>query len=534
MSELFITQIRKRLNVGRILRAWVWCLFMAACAAVLYAGSFLVRGHAVVWQSYGIFLAVALCVGALFAWLRLSDREAAARTADSFFGLKDVLVSAYHFKRLSSPTEAHRLVMAQADTAVASLSAAQMPLALPRRLLLACAALMLLLIGLAQIPPSDQVLSAQRAARESLAKSEVTRDALDAWIDALEASLDEAEQEAIDLNALREAVDALEPAEDTRDAMRQLARLELQVSERMEAMDQRADEAVLQAVAEALQTTPSPDARQLAKDLKAKAYQQAGEALGELAPDAAQLSDLSELEKQLARLRHVSKPMAQASQAAQPDAKAAQSGSQAEASTADPNSMDGLLSDLDAAAQQMEKLVEQQKRGQADQADACQACNSQIGEKMQQIGQQMTKMQARQKAQQQLSEFRNLLNQAQAYASGQVASMQPGSGQQPGNGQQAGEGTDASRREGSDPLLQGSELSSLQGQKNGGPSQGMIEDAASGSGSSQRSTQAVAREHQRQFESFVQRDDIPDSVKFAVSNYFESIHQSEPIPITNP
>jgi hypothetical protein len=534
MCDHFITQIRNRLNLGRVLRAWVVCLFIAACAAVLYAGTFLMRGHAVVWQSYGIFPLLALCAGALFAWVRFSDREAAARAADSFFGLKDMLVSAYHFKRLATSTEAHRLVMLQADVAVASLSATQMPLGVSRRLLFACGGLVLLLIGLAQIPPSAQVLAAQEAARESLAKSEVTRAALEEWIDELEASLDEAEQEVIDLNSLREAVAAFETSDDSRDAMRQLARLELQVSERMKTMDQREDAAVLQAVAEALKATPSPDARKLAKDLEAKAYQQAGEVLSDLAPDAAQLSNLSELEKQLARLRAVSKPMAQASQAVKSNAKSMQSTRQAEASELASKSMDGLLSDLDAAALQMEKLVQQQKIGQSDQAGACQACNSRIGEKMTQIGQQLTKMQARQKAQQQLSDFRKLLNQAQAYSSGQVASLKPSAGQLPGSGKQAGEGSDASRREGSDPLWEGSELSSLQGQKNEGPSLSMVEDAESGSGSSQRSAQAVVREHQRQFESFVQRDDIPDSVKFAVSHYFESIHQSEPISITNP
>jgi hypothetical protein len=51
-----------------------------------------------------------------------------------------------------------------------------------------------------------------------------------------------------------------------------------------------------------------------------------------------------------------------------------------------------------------------------------------------------------------------------------------------------------------------------------------VESAEDGSGISTRQHIARAREFRRQFESFVQREDIPEHVRNGVRTYFENIH----------
>jgi hypothetical protein len=288
----------------------------------------------------------------------------------------------------------------------------------------------------------------------------------------------------------------------------------------MAALEQRSDEAAVRKMAEALKETPDPDARQLAEALEAKEFDKAAEKLEALTPSEAQMSELSGQAKELARLRAVSKPMAQSvsENADRSDAKMApgdaKGGKQSE------QTMAGLVGELDQQAQEMQDLLEAQELGQMDNAEECAACNSRLRQRMEKLGDKLGQMQARQGAQSKLAQMRRMLSQAQGNP--QMA----GAGQQPG-GQGAGEGSDSSRRDAQDALIDNQQFSQLQGIKNEGPSLSKVEDASEGSGVSGRSAGAVERSYERQFESFVQRDDIPDAVKFAVGDYFESIHQYE-------
>jgi len=71
----------------------------------------------------------------------------------------------------------------------------------------------------------------------------------------------------------------------------------------------------------------------------------------------------------------------------------------------------------------------------------------------------------------------------------------------------------------------------LRGIKGAGQSFTSIETADEGSGVAAR--RAADRQHtfQRQLESFVAREDVPDEVKDGVKHYFEVIHQ--PMPAQN-
>jgi hypothetical protein len=92
-------------------------------------------------------------------------------------------------------------------------------------------------------------------------------------------------------------------------------------------------------------------------------------------------------------------------------------------------------------------------------------------------------------------------------------------------GKKAGSGTDESRRTERDALVDNGQTTSLQGQKGAGPSQTQIEDADEGSGTSGARGVAKERVFKKQFESLVNREDVPQEVKSGVKNYFEAVHQ---------
>ncbi|MGJ8672796.1 hypothetical protein [Rubritalea sp.] len=95
------------------------------------------------------------------------------------------------------------------------------------------------------------------------------------------------------------------------------------------------------------------------------------------------------------------------------------------------------------------------------------------------------------------------------------------------NGLKAGTGSSDARRDSIDELANDGNLEQLSGQKGSGPSLSKIEEAESGSGVSSNRTTRTAREFDRQMESFIERDDVPEELKIGVREYFKTIHEVE-------
>lgn len=520
-TEQFISRIRQRLNRRVMLRFVVGALFAASVFSVLYALYYVLRGHAVPVVGY-LWITLPLCaLGLLFAVLRRVGQPEAARFADETYHLKDILISSMHFKALPERKEAHDLTIQLSEESVGDLDLEQVPWQMPRRIALGTVFCALLMLILALLPPSDAVLASEARQQAMLERSEESLEALEEWIEDLAESLDEEEAEAIDLERLRIAVEELEASGDQREALRQLARIEQEVDKRMQKLDQRSDEEALRKAAEELDKAEETEARQLAEDLKKKDFKKAAEKLEELKQSEAQTTKLSEREKELAKLRAISKRMAAASGSKMdPDARLSESDPDGERSE---QSMEGMLGELDENAQQMEGELEELELSEQESAGQCEAMAGELNEDIDSIARKLMRMQMKNQAQKKLAGLRSQLAMAQSYASGRS----PGMGQMPG-GQSAGVGTDNSRRDVREGLQDNGQFTNLTGQKGEGPSLSKIEDAESGTGVSGRTAVAREREFKRQYESFVQRDDIPESVKYAVGNYFESIHNYSP------
>jgi hypothetical protein len=138
------------------------------------------------------------------------------------------------------------------------------------------------------------------------------------------------------------------------------------------------------------------------------------------------------------------------------------------------------------------------------------------------LGKHLKGMHGKRMAKSKLEQLRAGLAQAQSFSQGQVQML----GMAPGK--EAGTGSSWSERKERDDSQKNGQLAELKGQHGDGPSLSAVEEAESGSGVSGRRGEAKQREFARQVESFVQRDDVPESLKLGVRNYFENLQSAAP------
>jgi hypothetical protein len=190
--------------------------------------------------------------------------------------------------------------------------------------------------------------------------------------------------------------------------------------------------------------------------------------------------------------------------------------------------MDDMLEELDADAREFAKELED--AGELDEDGEAMA--GRLGGKMDKLGKRLGKLAARQKAKGKLNALRRGLGDARQFARGNAQSLglaqSMARSNQPG-GLAPGRGSDSSRREQRDEFKDNGNMTQLKGQQNpDGPSSNSVESAESGGGIAGRANVAKQREFKQQLESLVRRDDIPESLKLGVREYFEKVHETEP------
>jgi hypothetical protein len=179
---------------------------------------------------------------------------------------------------------------------------------------------------------------------------------------------------------------------------------------------------------------------------------------------------------------------------------------------ADANALDKELADGDEADQELEEA------GDAMEGD------------MDELGKRMRGMGARAKAKGKLKALRDGLAGARGFAQGKSQSLGLAQSQSQGQGgKPPGVGSVESRRNERDELKDNGKRVEVKGQDNAdGKSTNSIESAESGSGVAGRANVAKEREFKQQYESLVHRDDIPESLKLGIREYFERVHETSP------
>ena len=549
--DSFVASVRHRLNRHSWWHTFLWSIVIGSGAMVIIGLFYVMQGYAVPTPWYAAVAALTF-MGAFVAWLtrRVNSAEA-AKYADGFFALQDSVTACRNFAKLGRCGGFYGLQAHQTEHRVRALQPAAIKFQWPRGAWLA-AVLSTVAVLLGFVGPSDAVQ--QQLIQEQLTVEQTSQinEELKKQIDELEQQTDDAEKELIDPNQLRRWVDELAKTPHRKEALRQYANLERKFNKALARLEQKQDEQLLDRAAKELEK--DRDTKQLADTLKQKKYDDAAQELQRLEPKDKR--PLDQQEKELARLKAAAKRMAAAARSAprqgagkqsakqnrNADSKSATpkaaSGADASQSTAKQNSassdgdpggeLSDMIEDLEEAVEDYDEALAEAKRQQMQQGELderqrgeCQACRSAVAANLDRLGKKLNKMALRRRAGKRLSQLCQACSQCQGEL---CESPNPG-------GKEAGRGSSDRRRDAEDALVDNGQTTRLKGIKGVGPSHTSVESADEGSGVSTRRHVARERTFKRQFESFVQREDVPENVRDGVKRYFENIHQADAVSI---
>lgn len=557
--QSFVQRACARLNRFRLFDTLFWSFTVGAALLVLVGLTYVLRGHPVPKFWYAV--AIAAAVGAAFgiAAVRRWSSDGAAHFADGFFGLKDSLASWLHFHKDKREGDFYSLQEHATAERVADLNVDNIRYQKPRRLMVCLGLLTMCALLMAFKQASPEVLAQQAEEAQTLEHTGLINEHLEDVIDELAKGLTEEEKEALNPDELRELIKNLKETKDTKEAMRQYAEIERKINAKAAKLEQRKNEQLMAKAGEELKKDEAT--KEAGKKLSEKDYKKAAEELKKLEPQKIDPKKLSEAKKDLAKLKAAAQRMAAAAKAAgrkgsasaspKPGDKSAKaSKSMAKASKASGSGQgkangqggsssgegDGdmaqQIADLEAAVKEFEgalkeAMLQEQQFGKCDAGTLgqCNASQFMLTDQLNQMGDKLYRMQTMSDMQKKLLGLCKKIGQCQGGMCDK-ASLMACLGAKPG-GKKAGVGSVESRRSETDELVDNGQTSLLQGQKNAGPSESTVEAADEGSGVATRQAGTRERDFQRQLESFVQREDVPDDVKEGVKAYFKNIHQAD-------
>lgn len=557
--ESLVQQVTRRHH--RLLACRVLFRVLPAAAGMCAVGALIwvARGYSVPLL-FPLSIAAGAAIAALAWWgKRRMNTDAAVREADRHFGLKDAIASARYLAEQKPDDPTTELQWQWLRPRLAECHAETITAPFPKRAAIWSAVLSLVAIILCLLPASPAVRAAELAARETRERVEESKEQLEQLLEELAKDSAPEEKDAIKLDEFRKMVKSIDETGDRAEAARQFARIEQKIREASRALDQRRDEETLNLAAKELSKAEQTEPRQLGKKLDAKELKEAAEMLEKLAAQKADAKDLKnakgeekkqkldEAKQELARMRAITKRMAaagkqrQGARQAQANASKGNQGQgegtagegdasqMAESAGEEGKSLEDMMAELDDAAAEMEKQLSDMEvdpdaepnEGEEGEGGKMAKANGMLDK----LGKRMRGMHGKRMAQSKLDQLRQGLAQSQAFCQGQSEAL--GLAQNPG-GKKPGTGSSWSERKERDDSQKNGQLAQLQGQHGTGPSLSAVEEAESGTGVSGRRGEAKQREFARQVESFVQRDDVPESLKLGVRNYFESLQSGQP------
>lgn len=502
------------------------------------------QGYEVPRYWYAI-AAAGTALGALIGALthRTSVAEA-AEYADGFFGIKDAIVSNRRFEADHKEGGYYDLQANQTADVVRPLDAKRVPFVWPQALG-ACAVIIVMGCLLTAFKSTDQaILDKWEKERLTGARLEEVKEELLKAVEELEKSTtDEEEKKALDPDQLRELVKQLESTKDMAEALKQLANLERKLDLAAKAMETKREEQLLKKAGEELEKEEDPQARDLAKKLKNEQFKEAAKDLEKMKPEDSKLAKdkkLSDKRKEAAKLKAAAKRMAAAArqQKSQQSKNSKENGDQnsklsKDAKLTKAQEMDDELAEeleklemeADEYDESLEDLEELENLGKIDPSklEKCDGDGEKLRLRLDKLGDKLAKLGLKKDAKKKLLALGKCAGQCQGYMQGICQSPFAAKG-----GLKPGDGTVDSTRDEKDELKDNGQTTQLKGQKGTGPSLTKIEAADDGSGVSNRKAEAKERAFKKQFESFVQREDVPEDVKDGVKQYFESLHSAEP------
>ena len=520
--EQFIVSVGRRVDRHRLFDVVFWAMIGGGALMLTIALCYVLFGARVPWHWYPTVLIATVAIAWCVDWcLRLTDEDAAAY-ADRFFGLKNSVRSWLGFSREQKQGGFYELQSAQTATLVQQVDINQIRYQTPWKLVVPGIALVAASALMGFKPESPIRIAARQQQADTLAMTEATNREIKELLDELEQAVDdENEKLLLEPDKLRQWVDELKETTDLHEAKRQYAKMEMKLNRAYDALEQRKDEQLLDEAAKELRK--DFDSQELGKKLEHKKYKRAAEELEYLEPgdkndQKIDPKKLSETRKELAKLKAATKRMAAAARNTQGDGESGD-GEDAEDSE-DENDLADLIEDLEEATEEYDESLEEieLREGTDDQdlegdEDELDKYSEAMRSKLDDLGEHLKKMASRRKARSKLRKLSKRFSQAQ--------SSNPSKRR---GGKKAGEGSEDSNRQQRDERVDNGQNTKLKGIKGKGPSLTQIQAADDGDGVSRIRAKATKREFKQQFESFVDREDIPDDLRTGVKNYFTNIH----------
>ncbi|MEX0885619.1 MAG: hypothetical protein WD009_04190 [Phycisphaeraceae bacterium] len=535
--EHFVRTARRRLNGHLAWRCVRGSLLGGAAVMLVIALSYVARGHSVPGLWYPAVLAASLAVAAGTWVSRRLGGEQAELVIDRCFDLRDAVSSLRGLERAGRRGPLHDLHAAQVRQQVSRLHVHDLPTPPGHRLTAAAIGLALLAGGLGLIGPGAAVRQQQAEADRTRQHTQQINEELDRYVREMLAGAPKNETDLIDAAELRQWVEQLEAQPQLHEALRQYARFQQRVSRMSVALDRQRDEALLDEAAHRLQDVP--EARHLAEQLEQKRYRDAAERLRGEQPTPEQ--ELEEQRDRLDRLRQASRRMAEAARSmrgrrAGSGGSDSTSGGSGAGGTGDgagdrgagetvDDELAGLLEELDEAVDAYDEALAEYELIESQAGDALarlEEVGDDAGRRLQRLSEHLDELDAARLARRRLQALRRRLAEAQSeLARGSASARLADAG-----GLEAGRDANPDSMDREHDTLDEGQLTKLTGQRSDGPALRSVESADSGTGVARRDFDEQAQAFERQVESFVQREDVPEPLRDGVRSYFQSIHEA--------
>ena len=520
--EEFIGNVRKRLNRHRAATTSLWAIGLGAAALLVVALTYILRGYAVPIAWYGTAAVVTLLGGVIAIAVRRVSNDEAAHFADGFYDLKDSISSARAFREAHKNEGFYALQIDKTQSSVEQLAPAEIRFHVPKLLSTAAVVLFSFSLLTAFKGHSPEVLAKIALEERTEGLTDEFSEKLLEELEELEKSIDDPEEKKLlDAEELRKWVEKLEKTKSQKEAMRQLAELEKKITQMANKLSQKKTEQLMAKLAKELREEPQH--KELAEKLKQKNYKDAAKELSKLKPT--DKKKLSEQKRELAKLKSAARRMASAARSSK-SRMSSQNGNSRNSQQNSSQQMDELMESLDQDVQELDEDLEElelaERQGELSEADLrdLELIKAQITDKLDNMGDKLKALFAAKKMQKKLFALSKKLGQCQNCMAGLCQSPFAAPG-----GKKPGAAGDDKRRDQQDELVDNGQYTELKGTKGQGPSLTKLEAAEDGTGISHIKAEKRQRTFQRQFESFVEREDVPEDVKGAVKSYFTTIHE---------
>jgi hypothetical protein len=527
--ERFVAAVRRRKNAHLLWTTLIWIVTAAAGLMTAVGLVYVLRGYAVPAAWIGAICGAALVLAAALWAARRPSIGRTARFIDLFYQLQDAVSSYLHFASQGRRGGYYDLQSEQTASRVGELDLNSVRYRPPKRLLCLMLVMLVAAVTLGLAPPSKAVLDRLAMEEKVEKETESARDELLKEAEKLsKETRDEEEQKLIEPNKLRKWVEELKKTKDRTEALRQYARLEQKLNEVRKSLERKQDEQLLERVAAEL--AKSEETKPMGDMLAQKDYDKAAEKLKELKPGESKSTE--QKRHDLAKLKAMAQRMALAAQTTAPPSQSKKNAAGNPANSGSSAPKPGANGTAESSGQKSDGQCDGSSQGELsetigelaeaaenlDKSDADKQCEKCLCEKVDKLSDKLKKLAICRRADCRLCKLCRKCGECQS----SCCCASPNAG-----GLKAGWGTNTARRNERDELVDNGQTTQLKGLKGSGPSLTTVEAADSGSGVSTRRSTSRELKFKHQFESFVQREDVPDDVKEGVKQYFQIIHEAD-------